>query len=469
MKIPQKPQPFDDLLASRATNMDRLSFVLAQAKARPFDSDYPHWDKLRRLKAPEDMSPEEWWLATKFQRLGLLKPVALHDKEGRSFQFCAPELVQEQLHQIDVGAGASIGIPEPITNPQTRDRYLVRSLIEEAITSSQLEGAVTTREVAKQMIRTGRPPRDTSEQMILNNYVTMQRITELKNETLSPEMVFAIHKLVTERTLQDATAAGRFRRPDEQRVVGDDFGEVFHEPPSSGELPERLQAMCDFANGKTPRYFVHPVVRAIILHFWLAYDHPFVDGNGRTARALFYWSMLHSGYWLFEFISISTILRKAPVKYGRSFLYTETDDNDLTYFIVAQSRVIRQAIEELHAYIARKTAEVRELESHVRALNLFNHRQAEVIRHALKHPYEEYTIAGHRKSHNVVYQTARADLLDLAGRGILAHKKRGKKLVFGVPADLAERLRKLEKEARQSGALFPALTPQRPIGPNQPQ
>ena len=87
----------------------------------------------------------------------------------------------------------------------------------------------------------------------------------------------------------------------------------------------------------------HHHIRAIILHFWLAYGHPFVDGNGRTARALFYWAMLHEGYWLFEFISISNILRKAPAQYGLSFLYSETDDNDLTYFIVAQTKVIRRA------------------------------------------------------------------------------------------------------------------------------
>src|SRR5258708_5197659 len=112
------------------------------------------------------------------------------------------------VHQIDVGAGHSLGLPEPITNPQTRDHYLVRSLIEEAITSSQLEGAVTTREVAKEMIRTGRPPRDTSEQMILNNYLTMQRITELRAEELSPHMVFNVHRLVTAKTLDDPTAGG---------------------------------------------------------------------------------------------------------------------------------------------------------------------------------------------------------------------------------------------------------------------
>jgi Fic family protein len=298
------------------------------------------------------------------------------------------------------------------------------------------------------MIRTGRPPRDTSEQMILNNYATMQRITELKQEPLSPELVLSLHRLVTEKTLKDASAVGRLRRPEEKRVVGDEYGEVFHEPPPAAELSTRLQAMCEFANGQTPGYFVHPVVRGIILHFWLAYDHPFVDGNGRTARALFYWAMLHADYWLFEFISISNILRAAPVKYAMSFLYTETDDNDLTYFLVAQTKVMRRAITELHEYIALKTNEVREVEEHLRALNLFNRRQADLIRHALKHPFQEYSIASHQRSQNVVYQTARTDLLDMKARGVLVQKRRGRKMIFTVPRDLAERLRQLEKDAR---------------------
>ena len=284
--------------------------------------------------------------------------------------------------------------------------------------------------------------------MILNNFATMQRIRALKSSALSPELVFQIHRLVTENTLDDSTAAGRLRREDEKRGVADDHGTVYHDPPPAGELTARLEAMCAFANAQMPDFFVHPAVRAILLHFWLAYDHPFVDGNGRTARALFYWGMLHNGYWLFEFISISKILRKAPVKYGRSFLYTETDDNDLTYFLIAQTQVIRRAIRELHEYIARKTAEVREVELHMRALDLFNHRQVEVVRHALKHPGQRYTIASHQKSHNVAYQTARTDLLDLGARGVLEQKKKGKQRVFVAPGDLSERLLKLEKEAR---------------------
>jgi len=426
--------------------MKKFDRIVELAGSERLFRHYQHWDKLRRYPAPEGFTHEEWWFAMKFQRIGLLKPVALLDKKSRPFKFCVPDLVQEELHEIDMGAGATLSVPEPITNPQTRDQYLVRSLIEEAITSSQLEGAATTREVAKEMIRTGRPPQDVDEQMILNNYATMRRIIELKDESLTPERVFEVHRLVTDKTLDDQSAAGRFRKAQEKRVVGDDFGEVYHDPPPAEQLKERLKAMCAFANAETPGYFVHPVVRAIILHFWLAYDHPFVDGNGRTARALFYWAMLHRGYWLFEFISISRILKKAPIKYARSFLYTETDDNDLTYFIVAQTRVIRRAITELHEYIDRKTTEVRQLESRVRVLNLFNHRQVNLVRHALKHPYQEYSIESHRKSHDVVYQTARTDLLDLKKRGVLEVRKRGKRMFFVVPRDLSDRLKELEKK-----------------------
>ena len=446
MRIPQTPPKLNDLMAE-VKPPARLVELFSLMRDVKTQRHYLHWDRLRRYTPPPGVSHREWWMVHKLSRMDGLKPIPMKDTAQRAFQFAVPELVMEELHQIDLGAGGLVSIPEPITNPQTRDRYLVSSLMEEAITSSQLEGAVTTREVAKEMIRSGRKPRDNSEQMILNNYVTMQRIRSLKTSALSPEVVFQIHRLVTERTLDDSTAAGRFRRADEVRVVGDDLGEVYHTPPAAEELTERMAAMCAFANGETPGHFVHPAVRAIILHFWLAYDHPFVDGNGRTARALFYWAMLHSGYWLFEFISISNILRKAPVKYGRSFLYTETDDNDLTYFIIAQTQVIRRAVRELHTYIERKTADLKDVESHMRALDLFNHRQVEIIRNALKHPGQRYTFASHQKSHNVVYQTARTDLLDLGERGVLEKRKKGKQMVFVAPADLSMRLLQLDKEA----------------------
>ena len=138
------------------------------------------------------------------------------------------------------------------------------------------------------------------------------------------------------------------------------------------------------------------MVRAILVHFWLAYDHPFVDGNGRTARALFYWVMAREGYWLCEYVSISRILKKARVQYARAFLYTETDDNDATYFILYQLGVLTRAIRDLHAYLDRKAAEVREVEDLVRRSTALraelNPRQLDLLTHALKHTNAEFTV-----------------------------------------------------------------------------
>ena len=404
---------------------------------------YLHWDKLLYYSPPEGLSHEQWWFALKMQRSNLFKQVPLNDKNGEPFKHLEVDPIPEILHEIDQGAGGLIRMPEQITNPNTRDQYYVSSLIQEAITSSQLEGAATTRKIAKEMIKTGRSPRDRSEQMILNNFKTMQQIGKIKDKPLFRELIFDIHQLVTEKTLDDSTATGRFRKSNERIVVGDMYNEVFHDPPPAEQLEERMAAMCDFANGKIPNTFIHPVIRSIILHFWLAYDHPFVDGNGRTARALFYWSMLRHNFWLFEFISISQIIRKAPAKYGRAFLYTETDDNDLTHFVLYHLDVIRRAIKELHEYIKRKTEKLQAIENRLRGIFVLNHRQRELIGHALRHPHQRYTIRSHQTSHNIVYQTSRLDLLDLESHGFLRSNKIGKTLYFTPVDDLEQKLANL--------------------------
>lgn len=444
MKMPKTPPDFGGLCNAMQKTPERLRDILLADCEGPTPGRYLHWDKLQYYTPPAGLSHEEWWFGLKIRRRQQSKEVPLRDEGGKSFRYAQVDPIPETLQKIDQGAGGFIRMPDQITNPQTRDQYYVNSLIQEAIASSQLEGAATTREVAKEMIRTQRPPRDRSEQMILNNFRTMQQIGALRNTPLSKEVVLQIHRIITDKTLDDTSAAGRFRRADEQIVVGDMYNEVLHRPPSAEQLDERISAMCDFANGKTPREFMHPVLRAIVLHFWLAYDHPFVDGNGRVARALFYWSMLRHGYWLFEFVSISQIILKAPVKYARAFLYTETDDNDLTYFILHQLDVIRRAMSELHDYIERRTAALQAVESRLRGMRQLNHRQQTLISHALRHPNQRYTFRSHRMSHGIAYQTARTDLIDLKDRGLLSSHKIGRTWYFTPASDLGEKLARLD-------------------------
>jgi Fic family protein len=422
-------------------NPERLLEIVQAVSLPTIEGHYRHWDEMRHRKPPEGLTHDDWWLGLKFQRQTGSRTIPLCDAAGNHFRISVPDLVADFLHQIDRGGGTLIDVPEQLMSAEHRDRYVVRSLMEEAITSSQLEGAATTREVAKKMLAEGRKPRDRSERMIVNNYVTMRHILELKDKPLTPEMVFQIHREISEDALDIPDGAGRLRRADEEINVSDIEGTAFHTPPPAAELPRRLTAMCDFANGKTPDFFVHPLIRGIILHFWLAYDHPFVDGNGRTARALFYWQTLHSGYWLFEFISISQFLRAAPVQYGMAFLHTETDENDLTYFIIHQAGIVRRALKELHDYVARKSSELRACLDALQLHPGLNHRQQALISHAVRHPGFVYNIASHGTRHGVVYQTARTDLLRLAGLNLLEQQKAGRAFVFVAPKDLESRLR----------------------------
>jgi Fic family protein len=150
---------------------------LLQASYRANSIKYYHWDTLRHLEPPNGLSHEEWWLSLKLARGPNRKMVPLRDREGKPFSFVITDEATEYLHKVDQQASGAISVSEEVTNPATRDRYVVNSLIEEAITSSQLEGAATTRRVAKDMIRSGRRPIDRDERMILNNYNAMQYIS----------------------------------------------------------------------------------------------------------------------------------------------------------------------------------------------------------------------------------------------------------------------------------------------------
>lgn len=448
VKRPQSPPEFGPLL-EQVTSGDPQLFARIFLSSRPVDEKgrYVHWDKLRYLTPPEGLTHEQWWLGVSMSRHTISRPLPPVDNHGNAFRFSNVDRIQQMVHRIDQHASGQILTDERIADPRSSDRYLMSSLVEEAITSSQLEGASTTRRVAKELLRSGRRPRDRSERMIFNNFTAMQNATRMArgSEPLTPDDVLRLHRIVTDGTLDDPADAGRLQTPDEERItVGSPQDDtILHWPPPAGELPERLERMCEFANGKSGDGFIHPVVRAIVLHFWLAYDHPFVDGNGRTARALFYWSMLRSGYWLAQYISISSILRKAPVQYARSYLHTETDANDMTYFIIYQLRVIERAIESLRRYLAAKVKEIKELESLLRDCSWLNHRQLALLSSAVRDPAQRFTIKAQQRIHQVAYQSARTDLLGLEESGLLTRAKFGREFVFTPANDLSDRLESL--------------------------
>ncbi len=448
MKIPEPPPSTSEILDNLTKEQDHRKLAqiltsdigLTDSKGR-----YLHWEKLKHLAPPEGWSSEEYWFATKLARQKAFKKLSLTDKNGSPFNFCVPDTLQRELHWLDQNAAGSITMDRPITNPHTRDTYLVSSLIEESISSSQLEGASTTRNVAKEMLRQGRQPKDHSEQMIFNNYKAMRAIRDYKDDELTPSLIKHLHEILTQNTLDDPSKAGHFREnTDDIQVVDSSESVVLHTPPDADTLPERIEKICRFANNLEEKEFIHPVIKAITLHFMIGYDHPFVDGNGRTARALFYWAMARQGYWLMEFISISRIIKQSPAQYGKAYLHTETDGNDLTYFLIHQMDIIKKGVTALHEYLAIKSQKIEEAEKlldNSKAKGQLNHRQLSLLKHALEHPNAIYRIQEHQASHAISYQTARTDLLKMSDQlNLLRKRKYGNSFVFVSPPDLKTKL-----------------------------
>ncbi|RMH92868.1 Fic family protein [Lysobacter pythonis] len=442
MKLPLAPPAWHELLDQPP---DWLGRVLALRIGPEVKGRYEHWDRLRHLTPPDGLEPTEWWAAIKLARMAIARPLPFLDKQRQPFTVALTDSIQRKLFFVARdAAGALRGADQPQPDAN-REQFLFRSLMEEAMTSSQLEGAATTTQVAKDMLRSGRAPRDYGERMIVNNFATMRELRHWAGQPLTPETVFEIHRMLTDGTLGDPGSAGRFRRHDENIVVEDEIGTLLHMPPDAAELPARMRTLCDFANQRDDDTdFVHPVVRAILIHFMIGYDHPFVDGNGRTARALFYWSMLKSGFWMAEYISISSILRQAPAQYTRAYLHTESDAGDATYFLAHQLDVLLKAIEGVHAYITRKQQARREAENLLSPQSLLsrrlNHRQRALLLNALKHPGKPFNIAEHQRAHGVVYQTARSDLLGLVDAGLMRQERDGRQHVFLATGNLGKRL-----------------------------
>lgn len=392
---------------------------------------YHHWDKVRFVARQRGLDAEALWLAVKMMRFGPRRFLALTDVGGRALSFTDHDMIlREQMH-IDQQLGGRIAFDDatPVTDVQ-RDRYVISALMEEAIASSKLEGASTVHRVAKEMLRRNREPRDRSERMILNNYRGMQFVREHRRTPMSPDLLIELQRILTAGTLDRADECGRLRRPGEPVRVEDQFGEILHDPPTAETLPQRLDALCGVANGGGEgEQFIHPFARACAMHFQIGYDHPFCDGNGRTARLLFYWSMLRSGYWLFEFLPISRLIYRSPAKYGRAFLYVESDEFDLTYFLIYKARILRQAREDLREYLARMRAQQRRARELLAEVEL-NDRQRQLLMDLAEHPTRDLTIEDHQVDAGVSYFTARSDLLGLEALGFVIRRRVGRKFVF---------------------------------------
>lgn len=400
----------EDLLSAMLlTPNDKVQEVVNKV-----NETFEYWDTIKYKRCPEGCTPQQLWTYVKAARVKSM--MSVWGKYGISLTLT--NQMQRMCHEIDMNWGRSWGT-DSIIGDENKEQYLVGSLMEEAIYSSQMEGAATTRKVAKEMLRKKMTPKDKSQQMISNNYQTIQFIVSHKDVPLTPELLLQIHQLMTEHTMQNPQDSGCFRRNNDVVVENGITHETVHTPPTFEEIPNFVEDLCLFFNEKDAPQFIHPIIRGIIIHFMVAYVHPFADGNGRTARALFYWYMLKQGYWLTEYLSISRVIAKSKKSYEKAFLYTEADGMEMGYFVAYNMRVLQQSFKQLQDYIKRKQEEKRAANSFLRIGNI-NTRQAQIIKMFADDSNLVVTIADLQAQFLVSPTTAKADVVGLINMGLLA-------------------------------------------------
>ncbi len=178
-----------------------------------------------------------------------------------------------------------------------------------------------------------------------------------------------------------------------------------------------IKDLCDFFNSDT-KIFIHPIIKGCIIHFMIGWIHPFTDGNGRTARALFYWYMLKKGYWLTEYLSISRIIKDTKSQYEKAYLYTENDQNDLGYFITYHIKTMEKAYDALKEYISRKQREVFQAAKFMKIPNV-NDRTSQILKILNDDGDRVLNTKEIESRFNISNYTARTDLKSLVELGFL--------------------------------------------------
>lgn len=450
IKNPPKVVPFTEII-KKTTSDNNKDLVKLMNYHRVTDERgrYHHWEDFQ-YRVDKGVDAVYAWSVQQMARQAHINKIDYKDKNGGIAKINILPSMHKACSLID--QQTSKAAFEAMISNLEGIKYLVSDLKEEeSISSSQLEGAATTTVVAKAMLSAQRKPRTEDERMILGNYRLMGSVWDKRNEELSLDLIKEFHAIGTKDINNEKYKPGQFRDTNDI-VICDYDGNVVHYPPEFGELEQRVDSICQWANVRhedsVTSSYMHPLIKACILHFMIGYEHPFNDGNGRTARALFYWYLFKCGYTAFKFISISRLLKEASTAYGMAYLYTETDNFDLTYFVDYQCQVICRATTNFTQYIKKISTQRAEIDSLLWSSGLMrklNDRQKTILFVAIEHVGKLFTVKEVSDNLNVSDNTARSDLRALVECGLFEKIERGKQTLYVSPKSLKGVLDKLKK------------------------
>lgn len=437
--VPPKNQVENILKTIAEKSQDKLQEYLYLLSPIDNKERYLHFHEFQ-YRVPHSLDLEIAWSVLKLARASQLKSLIKLGEPPQTGKFFLTPTIQKAISETDRNTTtASLEWMCNQIGEKKHFDYLLHDLIDdEAISSSQLEGAATTTKVAKNLLKRKRQPRTPDEKMIVGNFKMMNSAWENRHQDLSLDLLREFHQIGVECIDDQLYQPGVFRKTDDVFVV-DSYGDTIHAPPPAQGLSKRLKNLVEWTNldhhqAESPDY-LHPLVKAITLHFAIGYEHPFHDGNGRVARSLFYWYLFKNGFAAFRYIAISVLLKKAPVKYSNSYLYTETDDLDLTYFIDYQCSMIIKAINQFNSSYQQAFKDIQEFDSWLWESGLYRkltEKQKIIFQVAKNNTADSFTANEVKDNLGCSYNTASNTLNGLVKLQLFKKEKPGREWVFSM-------------------------------------
>lgn len=377
----------------------------------------PRREIIHRL--PVSMPISKVWPVLQKARKEISEKLPLSAMDGSAFWWILTDHILEESEKV-----LALARRELIFDRPEYQAAFEEAVLDEAVYSSVIEGAFTTRKEAQAFIREGRAPKNKSEQMVKNNYEALTYVLENIDVPITKETIFQIYSLVTKDTLEEPAASDRYR--DEPAFVRSQRGEIVHTAPRAEQVPQMMDALVAFIADSE----LSPLIKACVAHFYFVYVHPFIDGNGRTARALSYMILLQAGYDFFRYFSISGVIAEERSKYYKAIKDVEDDGYDMTYFIDYSIGMLARAVKKMEDRLVNKVV----MEERLNQLRVSgaNERLLAGAEWLLKSPNHSVTIKAWEQKFGVATETARQDLFKLEEAGIVKRKLVKRRYEFEV-------------------------------------
>lgn len=335
----------------------------------------------------------------------------------KKFWYFPSDAINKKIHHVESAGNRLFDRIE--THSSFKREFLANAVVEEAVTSAIYEGANSTRSKAKALIASGETPKSKDEWMLINNYLAMKWIKDNSTLPVSNGLTLKIHEIVSRNTLEgdDANFCGKFR--DDVVYVGN------HQGVAHMKVEEALNEVIELTTNH--QRFLHGLIKGILLHYFIAYIHPFFDGNGRTARTLFYFKSIKNDLKFVELLSVSANLKEHGKRYEKSFDLVKEHELDMTYFIDFCLDSLITALGK----VEKKVNYLIEISSLIEKDGI-NSNQVLLLQKMALNKYRATSIEEYAAEIEKSREIARRELKDLLKKGYLKEEKKGKKFVYSI-------------------------------------